>query len=63
MLNRREFLQLSIAGAGGLAATGLLGEDIHSLNVRPLGVQLYTVRQEAERDLPAVLSVEVQTLP
>src|ERR1700722_5387750 len=55
MVNRRLFLQLSIAGAGGLAATGLLGEEGRSLKVRPLGVQVYTVRQEAERDLPAVL--------
>ena len=55
MVNRRLFLQLSIAGAGGLAATGLLGEEGRSLKVRPLGVQLYTVRHEAERNLPSVL--------
>jgi sugar phosphate isomerase/epimerase len=55
MINRRLFLQLSIAGAGGVAARGLLGEEGHGLNGRPLGVQLYTVRQQAERDLPAVL--------
>ncbi|MBZ5657051.1 MAG: sugar phosphate isomerase/epimerase [Acidobacteriia bacterium] len=50
MFNRREFLQLSIAAVSGLAATRLLGSERRSL-----GVQLYTVRQEAERDLPTVL--------
>jgi sugar phosphate isomerase/epimerase len=50
MVNRREFLRLSIAAASGLAATrGLAAER------RPLGAQLYSVRQEAARDLPAVL--------
>jgi sugar phosphate isomerase/epimerase len=50
MLNRREFLQLSIAAASGLAATRLLASERRSF-----GVQLYSVRQQAERDLPAVL--------
>jgi sugar phosphate isomerase/epimerase len=50
MLNRRGFLELSIAVAGGLAATRLLASERRSL-----GAQLYTVRHEAKRDLPAVL--------
>src|SRR5712671_1829025 len=50
MFNRRGFLQLSIVAAGGLAATRLLASERRSL-----GAQLYTVRHEAERDLPAVL--------
>jgi sugar phosphate isomerase/epimerase len=50
MLNRRGFLQLSIAAAGGLAAARLLASERRSL-----GAQLYTVRQDAARDLPAVL--------
>ena len=50
MLNRREFLQSSIATASGLAATKLLASERRSC-----GAQLYTVRQEAERDLPTVL--------
>jgi sugar phosphate isomerase/epimerase len=55
MLNRREFLQLSIAGAGGLAASRLFASERGSLGLRNLGVQLYTVRKKAERNLPAVL--------
>jgi hypothetical protein len=50
MFDRREFLQLSIAAASGLAATRLLAAERRSF-----GAQLYTVRHEAERDLPAVL--------
>ncbi len=49
-LNRRRFLQLSIASVGGLATSRLLASERRSL-----GAQLYTVRKEAERDLPAVL--------
>jgi len=50
MFNRRGFLRLSIAAAGGLAGARLLAAE------RPaLGAQLYTVRQDAARDLPAVL--------
>jgi sugar phosphate isomerase/epimerase len=51
MLNRREFLQWSIAAASGLATTRLLASERRSL-----GVQLYTVRREAKRDLSAVLA-------
>jgi len=50
MFNRRGFLQLSIAAAGGLATSRLLASERRSL-----GAQLYTVRHEAARDLPAVL--------
>jgi sugar phosphate isomerase/epimerase len=50
MFNRRRFLQLSFAAAGGLAAARLLASERRSL-----GAQLYTVRQDAARDLPAVL--------
>jgi sugar phosphate isomerase/epimerase len=50
MYDRREFLQLSIAVASGLAASRLLASERRSL-----GAQLYTVREQAERDLPAVL--------
>jgi sugar phosphate isomerase/epimerase len=50
MFNRRGFLQLSIAAAGGLATARLLASERRSL-----GAQLYTVRQDAARNLPAVL--------
>jgi sugar phosphate isomerase/epimerase len=50
MFNRRGFLQLSIAAVGGLTATRLLASERRSL-----GAQLYSVRHEAKRDLPAVL--------
>jgi sugar phosphate isomerase/epimerase len=51
MDNRREFLKLSIAAVSGLAVEKLT----HGITHHPLGVQLYTVRDAAERDLPAVL--------
>jgi sugar phosphate isomerase/epimerase len=50
MFNRRGFLQVSFAAAGGLATARLLASERRSL-----GAQLYTVRQDAARDLPAVL--------
>jgi sugar phosphate isomerase/epimerase len=51
MCDRREFLKYSIAAASGLAANKFGGAAMRG----PLGAQLYTVREEAERDLPAVL--------
>ncbi|HLX85830.1 MAG TPA: sugar phosphate isomerase/epimerase [Terriglobales bacterium] len=51
MLSRREFLEFSLTAAAGLSATRLLAAER-----RPVGVQLYTVRQDAARDLPAVLT-------
>lgn len=51
MHGRREFLKLSITAASALARAKLATTAAH----RPLGVQLYTVREQSERDLPAVL--------
>ena len=51
MLNRRDFIQLSISTLGTLAASRSAAAER-----RALGVQLYTVRKQAERDLPGVLS-------
>ena len=57
MPDRREFLRWSIAAAGGVAASRVLAADPHPPRLlRSLGVQLYTVRDDAERDLPSVLA-------
>jgi len=55
MPNRRQFLQSSLAAAAGLTAANLASPTHAFAASRPLGVQLYTVRKEAERDLPSVL--------
>jgi sugar phosphate isomerase/epimerase len=53
MITRRGFLQLSAAGAGVLA----LGDMAFAAIKRfPVGVQLYTVREQAEQDLPGTLA-------
>ncbi len=52
MLNRRDFVRLSLATLGTLAGSKLAGSPVR----RPLGVQLYTVREQAEHDLPGVLA-------
>ena len=53
MVTRRDFLQLIAAGVGTLALRNIS----LAANTRiPLGVQLYTVREQAESDLGAVLA-------
>jgi sugar phosphate isomerase/epimerase len=52
MKTRREFLTLSLAGCATLA----LSDQILMAAVRqPVGLQLYTLRQQAEADLPRTL--------
>jgi sugar phosphate isomerase/epimerase len=52
-VTRREFLQLSGIGFSALA----LGKYLDaSPTRRPIGVQLYTVREQAERNLPETLA-------
>ena len=51
MTSRREFLLSTVATIGGASLSGLAGE-----RPKPLGAQLYTVRDQAERDLPGVLA-------
>jgi len=53
MLSRRDFLRSGLAAVGSLAAGRPLfaGQAVHP----PLGVQLYTVRRQAECDLASVL--------
>jgi sugar phosphate isomerase/epimerase len=52
MITRRKFLQTS---AAVLPATAFLGRTAFAAAHIPIGVQLYTVRDIAEHDLPAVL--------
>ena len=49
-MNRRRFVQLSAVGLGVLTANRLIA----ARTPKALGVQLYTVRDQAEKDLPAV---------
>jgi sugar phosphate isomerase/epimerase len=52
MINRRDFLLSS-----SLAVLGISGiRSLAQSRARPLGVQLYTVRTQAEQDLPGVLA-------
>ena len=53
MINRRDFLQFSGAALGALALRNSL---FAAAGKFPLGVQLYTVRDQAEKDLGAVLA-------
>lgn len=52
MWTRRDFAKLS-AGVAVAAAT----KNLFASGKRPIGVQLYTVRDQAEKDLPGVLKV------
>lgn len=53
MITRRDFLQLSAVGVGALALGDLAFAAVKPF---PVGVQLYTVREQAEKDLGAVLA-------
>ncbi len=53
MVTRREFLQLTAAGLGTLALSDF---SIAADTRIPLGVQLYTVRDQAEKNLNQVLA-------
>jgi len=53
MITRRDFLQFSAAALGSLALRDSL---FAAAGKFPLGVQLYTLREQAEQDLNAVLA-------
>ena len=50
MLTRRSFGKLSLG-----AITALAARNLFAATGKPLGLQLYTIRNEAEKDLPGVL--------
>ncbi|HTD23118.1 MAG TPA: sugar phosphate isomerase/epimerase [Terriglobales bacterium] len=52
MFNRRQFVRLSFASLGALAGSKLALSSVR----RPLGIQLYSVREQVEYDLPGVLA-------
>lgn len=57
-LSRRDFLKAAAVGAGvaGLEGFGALAPQVAAAKKRiPVGVQLYSVREQAAKDLPAVL--------
>src|SRR3954470_24061840 len=67
MLDRRTFLRLSLAGLASAAVPDAFAAaqkrspnsaaptPSRSASHRPLGVQLYTLRQDLDRNLPALL--------
>ena len=55
-MNRREFLVSSMAVLGTAATTGWAQAAATETKKRSLGVQLYTVRDQAVKDLPGVLA-------
>ena len=56
-VSRRDFLKVGAAGAALCAAgCGLLGTGDAAKQKVPIGLQLYSVRTECEKDLPRVIS-------
>src|SRR5882724_3415018 len=55
-MNLREFLMSSMTFTGAAALAGSSAVSWADTAKRPLGVQLYTVRDQAEKDLPSVLA-------
>jgi sugar phosphate isomerase/epimerase len=58
-LSRRDFLKHSTAlaaSAAALSPVGLLGADAARKTKLPIGVQLYSVRQDCQKDLPGTLN-------
>jgi sugar phosphate isomerase/epimerase len=53
--SRRDFLKSTSAGMGALGL-GLLSARAADAKLIPIGVQLYSVREQCAKDLPAVLS-------
>ena len=52
MKTRREFLTLTLAGCATLA---LSSQKLMAASSQPVGLQLYTLREQAEADLPKTL--------
>jgi sugar phosphate isomerase/epimerase len=65
MLNRRAFLQLSLAGLASVAVPDAFGATqkhrakstvaTNAIKHRPLGLQIYTLRDDLDKNLPSIL--------
>jgi hypothetical protein len=56
MINRRDFIKGSAAGAATLAAAADLTRSVFANPYgKPVGLQLYTVREQLEKDVPGTL--------
>lgn len=56
MMNRRDFIRSSALGAAAFAAGGnLTGSLFANPYGKPIGLQLYTLRDELEKDVPGTL--------
>ena len=56
MINRRDFIKGSAAGAATLAAAADLTRSVFANPYgKPIGLQLYTVREQLEKDVPETL--------
>lgn len=55
-MNRREFTRDLVIAASAMAAGSLLRADDEKRYGMPLGMQLYSVRHECEKDLPGTLA-------
>jgi len=56
MINRRDFIRSTAAGAAVIAAgTESAGDLIANPYGKPVGLQLYTVRDELEKDVPGTI--------
>jgi sugar phosphate isomerase/epimerase len=56
MLNRRDFMRNAAAGAATLAASTELTRDLFANPYgKPIGLQLYTVREELQKDVPGTI--------
>jgi sugar phosphate isomerase/epimerase len=55
MMNRRSFLRTSVLGATALAATRTPGGLFANPYGKPIGLQLYTLRDQLQKDMPGTL--------
>jgi len=55
MVSRRDFLRLGVAGAAAVAAGRALAAEAEAAKKVPIGLQLYSVRNECAKDFPGTV--------